>query len=801
MTAAPTSKRSAGRACAAAGVVVALLAAPAAAAAPDRPAGDGPPEARRQELVAVALAAADDLWRRIGDQEPEPALGCRSLVSSALTLCEARRHPERLARLFRLAAAMQDRDPASRSFGNFRWYWRDAGVTDANAVEFCGFDLQLIRRLHRDWLPEPDRDALDGLLAHAVEGCLRHRVSPSYTNIAILNAANLITLGESLGRSDAADEGYRRLDALAADVWRHGLHEYCSPTYYAIDIEGLGVIERFADRDAGRALARALLELIWTDVAVNFFPAAERLAGTHSRTYDYLRGLGILQQDLRWQGWSDVPPGRGTEALHVALGRWSPPAALLELARTRFPRLVRQAWGPRPVESRTHFLLADVTLGTSAATYGQHDNPLTFDFPGRPGAVRGYFLPDGREDPYGTKKYGTGLAKHPKALHLEPFWTAAQREADALGLVVYRDADLQAEEVTNLQSQIVMPRDLDGIWLRGTRLRLSDGKNGPPARIPVAAGDPLVLRRGSAAVGLRIVWARARDGRPAGAALVDDGAKLGAIRLTIDHRRAPPTAPAAAAYWVRVGGGLVSDEAFTGWREAFERSGPTAVEVAEDHIHLAVPGGTGPVVVTVELPFSAAGRVTLDPVPSRAVLELDGTDIGRRILDQVEPCASFAAAAAPERRVALPGAGGVRIEAESGLVLPMMTVGDDGRGTRYVWQAEGPVTASGSVSWRLEVPRAGRYWLWGRGLAPDGEHDSFTVAVGTTGDRELVAGPWHLPRSEDWRWSRVAIAGGREPAALELPAGEVRLTITPRETGTRLDAIWLTTDPRARPDG
>jgi len=28
----------------------------------------------------------------------------------------------------------------------------------------------------------------------------------------------------------------------------------------------------------------------------------------------------------------------------------------------------------------------------------------------------------------------------------------------------------------------------------------------------------------------------------------------------------------------------------------------------------------------------------------------------------------------------------------------------------------------------------------------------------------------------------------------------VRLTITAREIGTRLDAIWLTADPQARPD-
>jgi hypothetical protein len=329
MTVQPTPKRGAGHARAVAGIVVMVVIAAGAnraASAADGPAAAAPVDSRRQELIDVALATADGLWQRIGDHEPEPTLGCRSLFSSALALCEARQHPERLARLFQLAEAMQDRDRASRGYGNFRWYWRDTAVTDANAVEFCGFDMQLIRRLHRDWLPEPDRESLDALLGRAIDGCLRHRVGPSYTNIAILNAANLITLGELAGRSDAADEGYRRLDALAADIWQHGLHEYCSPTYYSMNIQGLAVIERFAERDAGQNLARALLELVWTDVAVNFLPAAERLAGSHSRTYDYLRGLGNLQQDLRWEDWSDVPPAKSTEAIHVAQGRWSPPA-------------------------------------------------------------------------------------------------------------------------------------------------------------------------------------------------------------------------------------------------------------------------------------------------------------------------------------------------------------------------------------------------------------------------------------------------------------------------------------------
>ncbi|MFM8494141.1 MAG: hypothetical protein ACKOEM_01260 [Planctomycetia bacterium] len=774
----------------------------AIAAAVDTGRAEPPPaDTRRAEVVEAAMASQEALWREIGHGDPGPTLSCRALFTAALALCEGRRHPERLDRLFELAERMQDRDPASTGYGNFRWYWRDAHVTDPNAVEFCGFDMHLIRRLHRAFLPTPARDRLDAVIGRAIDGCLRHRVRSSYTNIAILNAANLITLGELRGRSDAAEEGYRRLDGLAADVWQFGLHEYCSPPYYAVDVRGLSILERFAKRDTGRRLARALLELVWTDIALNFLPAAQRLAGPHSRTYDYPRGLGGLQQDLRWAGWSDVPVGKGTEVLHVAQGTWSPPERLFELARTRFPRLVRQAWGPQAADSRTHWLLADVSLGCSGALYGPHDCPLTFDLPGRPGAVRGYFLPDGREDPYGGKKFATGSAGHQKALHLEPFWAGAQREADALGLVVYRDEDLAGPQMINLQSHFVVPRDLDGIWLRGRRVDLPRATEAAPARVSVALGDPLVLRKGSAAVGLRVVWARSRDGTPAEAALVDDGNRVGALRVTVEHRRDQSLAGAGAAFWVRVGGGLESDAAFTAWRAAFEQATPTTLEISPERIHLVVPGLAGAVLIAAKAPFSRTSTVSFDPAPSRAVLELDGHDIGRELLDRVEPCASFAAALAPQRVIDLPAHGAVRIEAEAGFVLPRMTVADDGQGTRFVWQpdVQPPAAASGSASWRLRVPVEGRYWLWGRVLAPDGTHDSFSVVVRDANGASIVEGPWHLPRSPAWQWTAATIGASRGPTPLDLPAGEVQLTVLPREVGTRLDALWLTTDPAARP--
>ena len=185
--------------------------------------------ALRKAAVQEAARRGDALWQQIATQQPRPISDCRQLLDYALMLCEARLHPERLTRVFALARQMQDRDPQAKTWGNFKWCWRDAGVTDTNAVEFCMQDALLIHVRHGDWLPPDAKQELADLLRLGVEGCLRHRVPTDYTNMAILNAGNLIVLGERLDRPDAAREGYRRLDALCLDRGLRGSTSFAAP--------------------------------------------------------------------------------------------------------------------------------------------------------------------------------------------------------------------------------------------------------------------------------------------------------------------------------------------------------------------------------------------------------------------------------------------------------------------------------------------------------------------------------------------------------------------------------------------
>ncbi|MFC1716873.1 hypothetical protein ACFL6S_24615, partial [Candidatus Poribacteria bacterium] len=590
----------------------------------------------REEVIRYAVKSGEGTWRNATN--PSTRLTSRELFKYALVLCEADTRLDRLERLFEVAVDMQDREPGSRGYGNFYWYWEEGQVRDFNAVEFCMQSGALLWLRHSEKIPAKAREILREIMEYAVQGCLRHRVSSSYTNIALMNAQNLILLGEALDKPQVADEGYSRLDQVCLYTWEAGIHEYCSPTYYGVDLECLWMIEAFCQRERGREQARALLELFWTDIALNWFPYSQKLAGAKSRDYDYLRGLGHLDVEMWVTGWLPGKPRGGTNAIYPALARWMPSERLGEMNVSLFPRLVRQSWGIAHNQSRTHYLLRDITLSSAGANYAAMDLPLTIDFPGERESLRCYFIPDARQDPYGKKKIAAGA--HSKAQHLKPFWTAAQRRVDALGMVIYRDKDIP-DDSTTLESHFVMPLDTDGFWIGDNRVEIRADES---SVFPIEKSDSLVLRKGTAAVGVQIPWVRGLNNEQAKVELIYDGNEYGAVRLTVSHHgfadAEASEMEAGAAFWLRIGSGLNTDDEFHQWRQQFA-SAEAEVEASAERVLVKVEGLDGPVSVGAATPYT--GSFAVDPPPSRAVLELDGEDIGKRILRDIEPIKSYKA--------------------------------------------------------------------------------------------------------------------------------------------------------------
>ncbi len=100
--------------------------------------------------MRYAAKNGERFWSRVAQDPPPGDVASRDLFTYALALCEAKQQPERLERLFEVAGRMQDRDPQSRGYGNFRWSGSHPAVQDFNAVDFCMQGGALLWRRHRD---------------------------------------------------------------------------------------------------------------------------------------------------------------------------------------------------------------------------------------------------------------------------------------------------------------------------------------------------------------------------------------------------------------------------------------------------------------------------------------------------------------------------------------------------------------------------------------------------------------------------------------------------------------------------
>jgi len=174
--------------------------------------------------------------------------------------------------------------------------WRDF---DPNWREFVGTTLVIVATEFPEALAGRLRERVHAALRLAVEGTLARSVDPRYTNIALMTA---FLLQDAAARLDepAWDEPARRLaEQVLARFRADGtFDEYCSPTYYGIDLVALALWRRYARlpllRDGGAEMEAGL----WRDTARHYHAGLRNLAGPYDRSYGmdlrrYAAGVGL----------------------------------------------------------------------------------------------------------------------------------------------------------------------------------------------------------------------------------------------------------------------------------------------------------------------------------------------------------------------------------------------------------------------------------------------------------------------------------------------------------------------------
>lgn len=603
-----------------------------------------PPRALLPRFLLAALAAWCAVWhvtergqaahpiavRELAAQHAiiqrrDAAIGIRGVLRFALEATGNGWNPQAVEEALRLTRSMQDLDPASSHHGNFRWRLGDEAVTDPNAVEFAVQLTALLRLAFADTLTPAARDLLDAMHRDALVAICRHAVKPGYTNVYLMRIWNLLALGQ-LGFAEAARAGEQAWRDWLDHTARHGLTEYSSPTYYGTDLDSLGLITRHADDPRIRREADAALAFVWTGIAANWFPPAERLAGPHSRDYDYLHGRGYLDEHLhtaRWlkspphkeaAGWLPGAPREHLRVFHDAC-RWDPPAGLRAGPLARTPRFVIQRFNEEPWARSTNYVGETLAIGVAGECRGPEDKSLAIHLPGGPSTPNVTLVIDGRDDPYGRRKEPVGHGGQSKAHHLRTFLVSSQRGPRITAAWMFDPAvpafKADPEDLSCLRAHLLLPADAD-VWTGDTPL--ADG-----AVLPGNAA--FFVRMHDVVVGFRSLLAATDGSAPRDWRLRTDAAKLGAQRLTATLHEDRPTRRSLVVLDIEARD-RCDGAGFAAFRREFAARRASAT-IAGDRLHVE---GTLP----LEADLATRRRITCEPLLApEDLLLIDGLEIGR----------------------------------------------------------------------------------------------------------------------------------------------------------------------------
>lgn len=404
----------------------------------------------------------------------------------------------RAVAILRKICALQDRDPASRTYGIWSWYLEEPlaqmSPPDWNWADFNGVSLLQVTRDHRDRLPAEVARAVDEAIVHACRAIKKRNVGPGYTNIAIMGAYVTLVAGETLELPEFRDYGLDRLARIDAFTTENGtFEEYNSPAYTPIALYELSRLRAHARDERARVMADRLLLRAWTDLATHFHAPSRQWAGPHSRAYSSLLNASVLAMIQR------ATAGRvsfGVDAPdreELRLPVQCPPGLEANFTSLTAPRTVVQTFIRRSETVGTTYLHPEYALGSlNLGDLWNQRRSLILHYAqsGKPGYLALRFL---------KNDYDFSSAQ----------LTTAQKEGRVVGVVnLVTDGGDTHISLDKVKQARIRARDL--------RLRFELG--GAPARqavVTVKPGDTSAnLRLGTLPVNVTVPYARFEGREP-----------------------------------------------------------------------------------------------------------------------------------------------------------------------------------------------------------------------------------------------------------------------------------------------
>lgn len=127
---------------------------------------------------------------------------------------------------------------------------------------------------------------------------------------------------------------------------------------------------------------------------------------------------------------------------------------------------------------------------------------------------------------------------------------------------------------------------------------------------------------------------------------------------------------------------------------------------------------------------------------------------------------------------------------------------------KFIWAPDKPVSGGpngdrGFAEFIIDIPEGGKYAVWGRVIAWDGNSDSFWVTwkpadpeADNPQQSKDTKYRWATAGGNAWHWDRINqwLDGGTFEREWEFDKGETKLTIWTREDATMLDSLYITDD-------
>jgi hypothetical protein len=223
----------------------------------------------------------------------------RDSLEYALALLDSG-EAERLGRaedILRRVIALQDQDPASRTYGIWSWFLEEPlermSPPDWNWADFCGVQLLGVALRHRQRIAPELAAAVKASILHAASSIQRRNVGPGYTNIALMGSYVTIAAGELFEDEELRAYGTARLRRFHEHTRANGsFEEYNSPTYTVVALEEIARMRADVKDPPTRRLLEDLHRFAWRHIARRFHPPTGQWAGPHSRSYRTLLGGG-----------------------------------------------------------------------------------------------------------------------------------------------------------------------------------------------------------------------------------------------------------------------------------------------------------------------------------------------------------------------------------------------------------------------------------------------------------------------------------------------------------------------------